>query len=73
MNVGLHDAENDHLKHKKFPNLVLMKLSSYHKSIDDTVGWWSPIEAETFDTVYSSKVFAFTPENPYLPASPIRG
>lgn len=73
MNVGLHDAENDHLKNKKFPNLVLMKLSSYHKSIDDTVGWWSPLEAETFDTVYSSKVFDFTPENPYLPASTIRG
>lgn len=73
MNVGLHDAENDHLKHKKFPNLVLMKLSSYHKSSGDIVGWWSPLEAETFDTVYSSKVFDFTPENPYLPASTIRG
>lgn len=31
MRIGLHDAEKEHIKHKIFPNLALMKLSAYHK------------------------------------------
>lgn len=73
MRIGLHDAENDHLKHKKFPNLALMKISAYHKSRGDAVDWWCPLQGASFDLVYSSKVFDFTPENPYLPAETIRG
>lgn len=73
MHIGLHDAESDHLRRKKFPNLALMKLSAYHKARGDTVGWWSPLEMDAFDMVYSSKVFDFTPDNPYLPPSAIRG
>ena len=33
----------------------------------------SPITSHTFDLIYSSKIFDFTPENPYLPPSAIRG
>ena len=32
--------------------------------------WWEPLSL--FDRVYSSKVFDFTPENPYLPADFIK-
>lgn len=73
MRVGLHDAEREYLKHKKFPNYALMKISAYHKARGDSVEWWDPITSHTFDLIYSSKVFDFTPENPYLPPSAIRG
>lgn len=71
MLVGLHDAEKEHLKHKTFPNYALMKISAYHKAQGDVVTWWDPIGV--YDLVYSSKVFDFTPENPYLPDTAIRG
>lgn len=66
MTVGLHDSDGT-----GFPNLALMKLSAWHKSIDDTVEWWNPLL--TYDRVYSSKVFTFTPENQYLPENTVRG
>lgn len=66
MHIGLHDSDAT-----GFPNLALMKLSAYHKSIGDTVEWWYPMM--TCDRVYSSKVFTFTPENPYLPPNTIKG
>lgn len=71
MRIGLHDSEMDTLKHKIFPNLALMKISAYHKSLGDTVEWWQPLD--DYDIVYSSKVFDFTPENPYLPHDTIKG
>lgn len=64
--IGLHDSDNT-----RFPNLALMKLSAYHKAQGDHVEWWLPIMS--YDTVYSSKVFTFTPENKYLPPNTIRG
>lgn len=66
MTVGLHDGEEN-----KFPNLALMKLSAYHKAQGDAVEWWNPML--TYDRVYSSKVFTFTPENPYLPPDTVKG
>lgn len=71
MRIGLHDSEMDTLKHKTFPNLALMKISAYHKSKGDIVEWWQPLD--DYDIVYSSKVFDFTPENPYLPHDTIKG
>lgn len=71
MKVGLHDAEMEHLKNKTFPNFALMKISAYHKSLGDDIEWWMPLN--TYDRVYSSKVFDYTPENPYLPADTIKG
>ena len=66
MNIGLHDSDKTN-----FPNLALMKLSAYHKSIGDNVEWWNPLLA--YDRVYSSKVFTFTPECQYLPENTIKG
>lgn len=35
-----------------------MKISAYHKSIGNSVGWcYSPIEAMSFDKVYGSQIF----------------
>ena len=66
MNIGLHDSDAT-----GFPNLALMKLSAWHKAHGDSVEWWNPLLP--YDRVYSSKVFTFTPENPYLPENTVRG
>lgn len=66
MLVGLHDGDKT-----KFPNLALMKISTWHKMQGDTVEWWKPLFQ--YDKVYSSKVFTFSPENEYLPENTIRG
>ena len=66
MLIGLHDSDST-----GFPNLALMKLSAWHKAQGDTVEWWNPML--TYDRVYSSKVFTFTPECLYLPENTVRG
>lgn len=71
MIIGLHDAEKEYLKRKTFPNYALMKISAWHKAKGDDVEWWNPLYK--YDRVYSSKVFDFTPENPYLPEEAVRG
>lgn len=58
MKIGLIDVDGHN-----FPNLALMKLSSYHKKIGDDVEWYNPITAlcnGEYDRVYMSKVFTFT-------------
>ena len=67
MRVGLHDADQN-----GFPNLPLMKISSWHKMCGDSVEWWSA-DGGRYDAVYSSKVFTFTSVEPLLPADTIRG
>ena len=72
MRIGLHDSEKETLRRKSFPNYALMKISAWHKLQGDTVEWWNPITGQ-YDKVYSSKIFDFTPENPYLPPDAIKG
>lgn len=55
MKVGLIDVDGHN-----FPNLVLMKLSAYHKLHGDYVEWCLPLEE--YDRVYMSKVFTYTPD-----------
>ena len=59
MKVGLIDVDGHN-----YPNLPLMKLSAFHKSQGDEVGWYDPWEGllEPYDQVYMSKVFSFTPD-----------
>ena len=66
MHIGLHDSDNT-----GFPNLALMKISAWHKEQGDIVEWFVPMLH--YDRVYSSKVFTFTPEDPYLPPDTIKG
>lgn len=51
--IGLIDVDGHN-----FPNLALMKISSFHKSIGDNVEWYNGIEK--YDKVYLSKVFTFS-------------
>ena len=74
MRVAIHDADITQLKtNNKFPNLALMKISAYHKARGDSVEWFMPLYSSLYDRVYSSKVFDFTPEDPYLPEDTIKG
>lgn len=50
MNIGLIDVDSHN-----FPNLALMKISAYHKSIGDHVEWWNGLVC--YDRVYQAKVF----------------
>ncbi len=47
-----------------FPNIALMKISSYHKSLGDKVEWVFPFEH--YDKIYKSKVFSTSQEPCYV-------
>ena len=57
--IGLIDVDGHH-----YPNLPLMKISSWHKQQGDSVEWYDPMAGliEEYDKVYMSKVFSFTPD-----------
>ena len=55
-NIGLIDVDS----HKGFPNLALMKLSAWHKSVGDSVEWYNIFGK--YHRVYLSKIFSNTPD-----------
>ncbi len=61
MKIGLINVDS------KIPNLALMKISAYHKTKGDAVSWFNGM-FETYDKVYASKVFSYTPDYAYYPA-----
>lgn len=65
MRIGLIDVDNWERIGNCFPNLVLMKLSAWHKSRGDEVEWYQPMFSGHLDRVYMSKVFSFSPDYPY--------
>ncbi len=50
--IGLIDADKN-----RYPNLALMKISAYHKSIGNKVVW---ANIGSYDITYISKVFSYT-------------
>lgn len=60
MRIGLIDVDGHN-----FPNLALMRISSYHKERGDTVEWWWS-DLERYDVVYMSKIFSdsYSPDVP---------
>lgn len=57
MNIGILAVDSN------YPNLALMKISSYHKARGDNVEWYNPLCH--YDKVYAAKVFSFTPNYGY--------
>lgn len=57
MNIGLLAVDST------YPNLTLMKISSYHKASGDNVEWYNPLCL--YDKVYMAKVFSFTSDYRY--------
>jgi hypothetical protein len=60
MKIGLIDVDGHN-----FPNLPLMKLSTYHKNKGDQVEMYQPMFSGHMDKVYMSKVFTFTQDYQY--------
>ena len=63
LQIGLIDVDSHN-----FPNLPLMKLAAWHKSLGDNVEWYEPLfhsMGEPLDKVYMSKIFSFTPDYSY--------
>lgn len=62
MNIGLIDVDGHN-----FPNLSLMKISSYHKEKGDNVEWCNLFKH--YDRVYQAKVFSdtYSPDLEYTP------
>lgn len=58
--IGLIDVDGHN-----FPNLALMRISAYHKSLGDDVEWWWT-DFIHYDIVYMSKIFsdAYSPDVP---------
>jgi hypothetical protein len=64
LKIGLIDVDGHN-----FPNLALMKISTYHKAKGDQVEWCNPIKSldQPYDVVYQSKIFDNSPEfNTYI-------
>ena len=59
--IGLIDVDGG----KTFPNLALMKISAWHKSVGDVVEWYDAMFGGHFDKVYMSKVFSFSEDYIY--------
>ena len=62
MKIGLIDIDGHN-----FPNLVLMKISAWHKARGDDVEWCFPLDR--YDVVYQSKVFdeTYSPDIEWIP------
>lgn len=58
MRIGLIDVDGHN-----FPNIALMKISAFHKTLHDIVEWYTPFEH--YDIVYLSKVFSFSEDYKY--------
>lgn len=60
MKIGLIDVDGHN-----FPNLALMRISSYHKAKGDHVEWWWS-DLFHYDIVYMSKIFSdeYSPDIP---------
>ena len=59
--IGLIDLDYN----GRFPNIALMKISAYHKSVGNLVEWYNGFMEEPYDIVFIAKVFSWTPDYPY--------
>lgn len=66
--IGIVDVDGHN-----FPNLALMKISTYHKQRGDSVEW--AFSLLPYDKIYMAKVFTFTPDdlNAYTATEIVRG
>jgi len=59
--IGLCQVDGTRYRGVEYPNIALMKISAYHKSIGDHVEWYKGlIFAAGYDKIYASKIFDFS-------------
>lgn len=54
MKIALYDVDS------KIPNLALMKISHFHKTLGDDVCWYDPLWKNTYDKIYASTIFEYS-------------
>lgn len=64
MNIGLIDMDKKP-RGKLFPNLALMKISAYHKSLGNSVEWYDALSNNKKDIIYISKIFTYKEDYAY--------
>lgn len=56
-----------------YPNLAIMKITGFHESMGHTVNWYEgELFAHTYNKIYISKIFSFTPM-PSMPPNAVIG
>jgi len=71
--IGIYQVDGTEYQGVQFPNIALMKISGYHKSIGDDVSWYEGILfANQYDKIYASKIFKFS-EMPQIPDNMVIG
>lgn len=71
--IGIYQVDGTEYQGVQFPNISLMKISGYHKSIGDTVEWYEGLLFhEKYDKIYASKIFKFSPM-PQIPLNMVIG
>jgi hypothetical protein len=67
MNIGVHQCDGS------YPNLAIMKIAGFHEKRGDTIDWYNGLlYADTYDKIYMSKIFSFTPM-PEVPSNAVIG
>lgn len=71
--IAVYQVDGTIYQGVQFPNISLMKISSYHKSIGDSVSWYEGLLfADQYDKIYASKIFKFSPM-PQMPSNMVIG
>ena len=61
MKIAVYQVDGTKYNGVQFPNIALMKISSYHKSLGDEVEWYKGhLFWEEYDKIYASKIFNFS-------------
>ena len=71
--IGIYQVDGSKYQGVPFPNIALMKIAGYYKSIGDEVEWYQGyLFHEMYDKIYASKIFKFS-EMPQIPSNMVIG
>ena len=71
--IAIYQVDGTEYQGVQYPNIALMKISAFHKSIGDTVEWYKGfLFAKDYDKIYASKIFKFSPM-PQIPENMVIG
>lgn len=66
--IGLYQIDGTKYMGVQYPNISLMKVSGFYKSIGKSVEWYQgPMFADQYEKIYASKIFKFSKMPDYVP------